>query len=1099
MAGAYKSQVRNQRGANTEKSFLMGMMDTQGALTDGYVKRLVNFDIVNEGQNLQPRPGLRTSKLFIPNSAAESVASDFHSLESGYRLHYSTMQVEEDGRTHYQFIAGECEVEGNEGTLYALTGQEAMTSDAADALAQKMVLNPDTPEDAVVLGYSMLNTLESTALLKSGCFFNKPTEAKIHNIPLAADSANGKENIANIIGTEAFGRFYFLTPDKKELVGVDESLWPAVKMRCTRFDTTSGLYILEDVPIASPSATEASSYGLNMLLDDPESFPNVVDSGVTECDLQGLLLYDQATGHVELYPRKNKEYDVTLNYAIEPSSDKWLIRLFWREQADVSWNEFYSFRVDMTGRADGSDLPDVVKGLMMPTDSVVIRAEVYKQITDLTGLDVGIDYFMRGGYAYDIATTATVLGGYQLDVTAEKMMQNTEMINYDLLTASGMGEFKNRVFVYGVQKDPKLLFFSDLNNPGYFPFPTNVLTFKDPIIHVTPSLDTMIVITTKQAVQVTLGPDGASWYTTVVQDHLSLAPWDKQLVQPVKNMVLFKSGNYYYMLVPKATSMTGELALAPISKPITEFLDNFQENIDLCVGELYPSVNVRDLALVNYFNYLDYEDVHNVYVYKLGSIYLHADLQYNYVTRAWKLSMYENSQIVRPFENNATQRGELIALTPFEHIQVQVFTTLETNNIEGVAATTTSEVTLLNADLDIRDAYNLRFTPEGGTPIDFTTKEFDEVTQRFIWSNVDGQEMIVPAVGTDNYGIRIRQTDNVEGHRIPIPANWTLSAYVGEAWVVKASGNSCWPALGKVFNYTFEDPLELGSVMRVLGTAYAINNIIENDNGIDEYQDTTPQGQQLIIKQFGTTTYQVAFDLIIPENTTPVIQTSSIVTEQGSETTGRGVQMFKYNSYSKKDYYIVPDKMIYCPDNLLEMTPAEQAAAMEEVAATLGASLSSTYEAEEEAITFKNWQYLDSGNRDYLLENNKRYRELQLFINNIDRKALDFSLTFSIDGENCNMVYDFTEEQLIDFQDPRYGLLYLTPNPVISNVAEVGNTTSVGQWILDNPVYPDINLWKVRMAVGGKGYSPRFKLISRNSEDFVLMKYTWVSRLMNLR
>ena len=40
-------------------------------------------------------------------------------------------------------------------------------------------------------------------------------------------------------------------------------------------------------------------------------------------------------------------------------------------------------------------------------------------------------------------------------------------------------------------------------------------------------------------------------------------------------MVFFKSGNYYYMVVPSLRSMTGELVLAPISKNIEFFLKQF--------------------------------------------------------------------------------------------------------------------------------------------------------------------------------------------------------------------------------------------------------------------------------------------------------------------------------------------------------------------------------------------------------------------------------------------------------------------------------------------------------------------------------------------
>jgi hypothetical protein len=55
------------------------------------------------------------------------------------------------------------------------------------------------------------------------------------------------------------------------------------------------------------------------------------------------------------------------------------------------------------------------------------------------------------------------------------------------------------------------------------------------------------------------------------------------------------------------------------------------------------------------------------------------------------------------------------------------------------------------------------------------------------------------------------------------------------------------------------------------------------------------------------------------------------------------------------------------------------------------------------------------------------------------------------------------------------------------------------QWTIDQSLTPDVTLWKVRVAISGKGSAPRLKLFSRNEKRFELLGINWVSRLMNMR
>ena len=107
---------------------------------------------------------------------------------------------------------------------------------------------------------------------------------------------------------------------------------------------------------------------------------------------------------------------------------------------------------------------------------------------------------------------------------------------------------------------------------------------------------------------------------------------DIPLIRTVKNMVFFKSGNYYYMVVPKANSTTGELVVAPISRPVELFFDRFKEAIDSVLKKVYDYED--DIQLVHHYNFLDFEDVHNMYVFQTTKgVLLNIAVLYNTVAR----------------------------------------------------------------------------------------------------------------------------------------------------------------------------------------------------------------------------------------------------------------------------------------------------------------------------------------------------------------------------------------------------------------------------------------------------------------------------------
>ena len=144
---------------------------------------------------------------------------------------------------------------------------------------------------------------------------------------------------------------------------------------------------------------------------------------------------------------------------------------------------------------------------------------------------------------------------------------NLKQENYDLSTATGMSYWKNRLIVYGLPQDKTVLFMSDVNDPTYFPYPNSADLFDEPVVHVLPFLDNLLVFTSTKLYMITLSEDGLGWNKKHIQSNLDIKEWDTHLIQQVKNMVFFKSGNYYYMVVPSTKFTTlNQLVVTPVSK-----------------------------------------------------------------------------------------------------------------------------------------------------------------------------------------------------------------------------------------------------------------------------------------------------------------------------------------------------------------------------------------------------------------------------------------------------------------------------------------------------------------------------------------------------
>lgn len=440
--------------------------------------------------------------------------------------------------------------------------------------------------------------------------FAVPEEASIHNIALDETST-----ISRHIGTFGFNDNYYCFLDNK-LAQIKQS---GDKTLLTAKELTP---------------KEAVMWGYNMLSENPYNF--VCSNTGAGVNLLGLMPYN-AKGEIVLSPIVNQTLILKCFYACAVATYKVIWE--WKEVTASAWNKLEEQTVNTANNKPF----EITTSFSAP--QIMVRITVYEESADITKdnplqvLSVGFNFNKE-----DYGNTANV---------------KPEL--YDLSTCSGMAYWKNRLIVYGLEEDKTLLFVSDVNDPTYFPYPNNADIFDEPIIYAVPYMDNLLVFTTKQLLMLTLSDDGLSWTRKLIQSNLYIKPWDVHLIKIVKNMVFFRSGNYYYMVVPKSSSATGELTIAPISKQVEYLLNNFEVNLKASVNKLY---NYKDeLKLVHYYNFLDYEDIHNVYVFKtIKGVYLNYILLYNSLTRYWRSYMFESDTFIIPYKQDSTQRGELMSI-----------------------------------------------------------------------------------------------------------------------------------------------------------------------------------------------------------------------------------------------------------------------------------------------------------------------------------------------------------------------------------------------------------------------------------------------------
>lgn len=397
--------------------------------------------------------------------------------------------------------------------------------------------------------------------------------------------------------------------------------------------------LLKVVPDAITPA-EAVNYGYNQMQSNPYAFSNTQGQALR---LMGILPYD-AQGTLKFSARANESVIFKLIYEY-PAGATYKVQ--W-EMHDLLTSG--SIVLVPVAQSPTYTAPaEISVTTQSPYKRFSIVAKVYNPSDLTTPLKV------------------MQLGSYYLTDDTSQNVRATDLGDYDLSTATGMTVWNRQMLLWGVANAKSMLFRSTPDNPGYFPYPHNIDIFDEDILMVVPYLDRILVWTQTKLFICSVDKDGLV-SRRMIRGSLDMVAADAHTVVVIKNMVMFRSGNYYYMVVPDTKVMAvGEVTLAPVYRPIEKLLDYMHRNMHEIIGDAYNIEHILNVAetswtlnIVDSYSYLDNTQVRNCYIYQIATpsatMYVEVRLNYDTMLRAWSISaMQSNGRRLVPLRQRVTE------------------------------------------------------------------------------------------------------------------------------------------------------------------------------------------------------------------------------------------------------------------------------------------------------------------------------------------------------------------------------------------------------------------------------------------------------------
>ena len=169
--------------------------------------------------------------------------------------------------------------------------------------------------------------------------------------------------------------------------------------------------------------------------------------------------------------------------------------------------------------------------------------------------------------------------------------------------------------------------------------------------------------------------------------------------------------------------------------------------------------------------------------------------------------------------------------------------------------------------------------------------------------------------------------------------------------------------------------------------------------------------------------------------------------------------------------------------------------------------------SEDTRHVYKNYQFLDTGYRLNDASRKKRFREVQLNLNNIDGFDIPMGCAIFVDDNERKLMYNYSvnitrtsnngAEAVVTQSMDTHGLVRNTTlgaraDDIVHYNAEYV-TGPDNMFVLDTTKFEHVSNYKVRIKTSGKGYAPRAQLLFKPLGYYELYYMNWVYRSMRQR
>lgn len=663
VSSSYKEYQRLERIMTVEDVFNLGMSYTDTPLREGFAKLLVNFDLKNQGTSLVPRGGLKAVHETI---GGENLDAVYYGLNGAHAIHHTgTALVESFDGTDatlrkYIFIASVVPPNflGEEDyTPYAFFNMDVMQCYIE-------------VEDGVYISAVRVIAPDTTGT------FSTPPKIKLKNI-----HNNGVEQAYEALQ----GMFISLEANTYIPVHVVSGDYNAafihLKLKFTALNNSTASFSLVPVEAKEIKASQAINTGYNMLKADPYHFKNYSNDFNTYL-IDGITPRD-SDGNIKLTVDVGESVYYHLHYSYpEDAYGNELIRTQW-ELTDINGNGETRVIQHALNSANVLAGNPIILHHQVSHKQYTLTVKLYKY-ADIAAYLVSSEPNKDFDRMVQPERVMTV-SSYYSSADVAKNTTNLTPKNYELGLCTGTCVWQQRAVIWGVPEAVNTIFMSQPNMLEYFPYPNNIEIFDEEVVHCVAYLDALLVFTTNRLYRLVMQTDGVNTFYTskCIQENLPMTKEDAGTVCVVKNMVYFKSKNYFYMLVPNTKAGLGEVQLAPVSTPIEGLLDNFKNEIKTILADVYnikhmyelfnTTTDYFDIIFADYANYVNGATVCNVYKIKLkiykdnvliDTLYVDVLLNYDTTTRAWTVYMYECTKFpLLLYQNTVTTGATFVTLT----------------------------------------------------------------------------------------------------------------------------------------------------------------------------------------------------------------------------------------------------------------------------------------------------------------------------------------------------------------------------------------------------------------------------------------------------